>query len=301
MSWINAAAAHAVPYLPKGLVRRVSGRYIAGERVDEALDVVRDLNRRGARATVDVLGEFVEDFAAVPETVELYLHTLSELDRLGLDSGISVKLTAFGLLLDEQRCLSELRRIVSRAAELGRYVRIDMEDSGVTDATLGIFRALHAEHPRMGAVLQAYLRRTPDDAAGLATEGADVRLCKGIYLEPQAIAWKDPEAIRRNFVRTLEILLEGTGHVAIATHDELLVWEACELLRRMGTPRERYEFQTLLGVDPELERVLLERGDRLRVYVPFGQAWLAYSARRLKENPAIAGHVLAGLRRRVFG
>ncbi|MAE70440.1 MAG: proline dehydrogenase [Gemmatimonadetes bacterium] len=298
MGLVSTAVARAVPYLPKSLVRRVSDRYIAGDRVDQAIDVVRDLNERGARATIDVLGEEAADFSAVEATVDLYIHVLNEMDRLRLDSGISVKPTGIGLLIDEERCVAELRRLISHAHSIGRYVRIDMEDSRVTDATLRIFSRLRSEFPRVGAVLQACLRRTPDDAALLVEEGADVRLCKGIYREPKSIAWIDAECVRRNFVRTLEILLKGQGHVGIATHDELLVWDSLEMLRRKRTPRKRYEFQMLLGVDRELEQVLLDRAESLRLYVPFGEAWFEYSSRRLRENPAIAGHVLRGMLRR---
>ena len=174
-----------------------------------------------------------------------------------------------------------------------------MEDSRVTDATLRIFRRLRSEFPRVGAVLQAYLRRTPDDAALLADEVADVRLCKGIYREAKSIAWIDGECVRRNFMRTLEILLNGKGHIGIATHDEVLVWDSLDMLRRKKTPKKRYEFQMLLGVDRELEQVLLDRSESLRIYVPFGEAWFEYSTRRLRENPAIAGHVLRGISSRL--
>lgn len=305
MRMLDGLIAAVVPWMPRPIVQKVSAHYIAGERVEQAMDVVRSLNERGIRATIDVLGESVESFSVAEDCAQQYELVLDELDRLQLDSGISIKLTAFGLLLDRERCAALVRRVVDRARGLGRYVRVDMEDAQVTDATLSIFREMRAGYDRVGAVLQAYMRRTPDDATALVAEGADVRLCKGIYVEPQAIAWKHPDAVRRNYVRTLEILLRGKGHVGIATHDEVLVWEALELIRELEVPRQRYEFQALLGVTEELVALLLARGEPMRLYVPFGQAWFDYSMRRLRENPSIAGHItrdtMARSRRAVFG
>ncbi len=295
MSMFNQMLASALPHMPQSLVGKVSARYIAGERLEDAMRVVRRYNDRGAGATVDLLGEFVDHFAAVDATVQEYIRILDELDRLQLRAGISVKLTAFGLLLDAARCREAVARVVDHAATRGRYVRIDMEDSPVTDATFEIYRAMRARYERVGIVIQAYLRRTPADAERLVAEGADVRLCKGIYVEPQALAWKHPESVRRNYTHTLEILLRGSGHVAIATHDEPLVWDALDLIRRLEIPSSRYEFQALLGVAQPLVDTLIDQGQPLRIYVPYGEAWFAYATRRLRENPAIAGHVTRDL------
>jgi proline dehydrogenase len=295
MSMINRMLATALPHMPRTLVGKVSSRYIAGENLEDAMNVVQRYNDRGVRATVDVLGEFVDHFAAVEETVQAYLGLLDELDRRQLRAGVSIKLTAFGLLLDAARCREAVTRLVDHAATLGRYVRVDMEDSPVTDATFEIYRAMRARYERVGIVIQAYLRRTQADAARLAAEGADVRLCKGIYVEPQAVAWKHPQAVRSNYTRALEILLCGSGHVAIATHDEPLVWDALDLIQRLHIPPERYEFQALLGVAQPLIDTLIEQREPVRIYVPFGKAWFAYATRRLRENPAIVGHVTRDL------
>jgi proline dehydrogenase len=214
-------------------------------------------------------------------------------------ANVSVKLTALGLLMDKARCLENVRALVRAAAETSGFVRIDMEDAQCTDPTLAIYRDLRAEFPgRVGVVLQARLRRTIDDIGALTARPANVRLCKGIYLEPRGIAYTDAEIIRDNFTLALERLLERNAYVGIATHDERLVWEALRLIRKFGLAPAQYEFQMLLGVEEELRRILLRAGHRLRVYVPYGEEWYAYSVRRLRESPQIAGHALRALLRR---
>jgi proline dehydrogenase len=192
-----------------------------------------------------------------------------------------------------------MRALVGAAAETDAFVRIDMEDAQCTDATLAIYRTLRAEFPgRVGVVVQARLRRTMDDIDAATDEPANFRLCKGIYLEPRAIAYTDPEIIRSNFTLALTRMFERKAYVGIATHDERLVWEALRLVRRFGLTPAQYEFQMLLGVEEELRRILLSAGHRLRVYVPYGEEWHAYSVRRLRESPQIAGHALKALLRR---
>ena len=211
-------------------------------------------------------------------------------------ANVSVKLTALGLLLDDARCLENVRALVRTAAETSGFVRIDMEDAQCTDRTLAIYRTLRREYPgRVGVVLQARLRRTLDDIAAVTDEPANFRLCKGIYLEPRSIAYTDPELIRRNFTWALSRMFERKAYVGIATHDERLVWEALRLIDRFGMSREQYEFQMLLGVEEELRRILLKSGHRLRVYVPYGEEWYAYSVRRLRESPQIAGYAFKAL------
>ncbi len=291
MSLFNRLLVTTLPLVPKPIVRRVSRRYVAGDTLDAAVATVRELNRRGAMATLDVLGEEVRDRERATAFTEECLHVLERIEREGVDSNLSIKLTMFGLEIDEELCRANAERIVRAAAERGNFVRIDMEDASTTDATLRIYRDLQARYGNVGCVLQAYMRRTLADVDALGAEGANVRLCKGIYIEPRAIAWKGYETVRANFVAALEKLLARGAYVGIATHDEYLVCAATALLDRLAVPRDRYEFQMLLGVDQELRDVLIERGHRMRVYTPFGREWYAYSMRRLRENPEIAGHV----------
>ena len=300
MSLLDRAIALALPAVPKPIVGRFSRRYIAGPRADDALRVVRQLASEGAMATLDILGEFI----STPDEARANTRANEELlERIAAerlpDANVSVKLTALGLLLDRGLCLENMRRLVARVDGLNGFVRIDMEDSACTTPTLDVYRTLRREYPgRVGVVLQARLRRTVDDVEQLTEEPSNFRLCKGIYVEPRAIAYTDPELIRRNFVLALERMIERGAYVGIATHDELLVWEALRLVRRHALARTSYEFQMLLGVDDALRRILLDAGHRLRVYVPFGEQWYAYSVRRLRENPQIAGYALKGLLRR---
>jgi proline dehydrogenase len=274
----------------------VSARYIAGETLAEAVSLVRQLNRGGMRATLDVLGEFVTAEAEARRAGDAYIEALRTIDRERLDANVSLKLTQMGLKLDRDLCLEIARGIVAEAARLGNFVRIDMEDSSCTDDTLHVFRRLHREHPRhVGCVIQAYLKRSEADVRALIEEKASVRLCKGIYIEPPEIAYRDHEAVNRNYLELLGLLLEGENWTGIATHDGELVQGALALIAERRLPRDRYEFQMLLGVRPELRSSLVAAGHPLRVYVPFGSHWYAYSLRRLKENPKIAGYVVKSL------
>lgn len=281
-----------LPLVPRTLVGRVARRYVAGDNREEALDVVRRLNAEGAMATLDLLGEEVAERAMAEAAVEEYLGLFRAIDRDLLDANVSIKLTLLGLKIDEEFCRDNVRRIAETAREFGNFVRIDMEDSSCTDPTLSIYRALQPELGNLGVVFQAYMRRLGEDTAALPEEGANVRLCKGIYIEPRAIAWKGFETVRANFVAVLEALFRRGVYVGIATHDEYLVCEAERLIARYGLSPDHYEFQMLLGVDRELRTVLIDRGHRMRVYVPYGADWYPYSVRRLRENPAVAKHVI---------
>jgi len=299
MSLLDRAVSLGLPLVPKPLVRVFSRRYIAGTTLDDALRAVRELRGEGALATLDILGEFVETQEEARRTAGAYGELLRRVAAERLDQvHASVKLTSLGLLVDRRLCLELMRTLVAQARDAGNFVRIDMEDSPCTTATLELHDALRAEFPgHVGIVLQARLRRTPDDIERLG-RGANVRLCKGIYLEPRSIAWTDPEIIRRSFAAGLERLFELGAYVGVATHDELLVWETLRLVRRLGLGPERYEFQMLLGVEEELRRILIAAGHRLRVYVPYGENWYRYSVRRLRENPQIAGHALRAVLQR---
>ncbi len=296
MAPLDRVIARTLPLAPRSLVDRVAARYMAGASVDDALRAVRGLHEEGLLATVDVLGEEVTSPAGADWTVEEYLRVLAALERGGVPGGISVKLSALGLVASEAEAERRLRRIVEAAH--GRFVRIDMEDSATTDATLGIYERLRRDgQTRVGVVLQSMLRRSLPDARRLLALGdPDVRVCKGIYLEPYAVAYTDPELVRRNYVLLCETLLEGGGRVAAATHDERLVYEVRRLGERLDPHGERHEFQMLLGVEPPLRELLVEAGARLRIYVPYGAESHAYALRRLQENPKVARYVLKDLR-----
>src|SRR3712207_738396 len=291
MGIIDKAIAESVPVIPRPVVRRISRRYIAGDTLDEAVETVRALNRSGCVATIDVLGESTVSKADAAATLRDYKKVLDALASHDIDSGISVKLTGLGLALDKELCRANLEEIVSYAAEKDRFVRVDMEDSPYTGVTLEMVMELHERYENVGAVIQAYMRRSLEDVGRLKGAGVSVRLCKGIYDEPRRVAYKDFDTVRENYRLLLEELLKGGSYVGIATHDEFLVWHALRLIHQLGVPKDRYEFQMLLGVDEELRGILVGAGHKLRVYVPFGEDWYEYSSRRLKENPKIAGYV----------
>jgi len=300
MSFLDKAVSLALPAVPKPIVGFFSKRYIAGTSREDALRVVRELTREGAMSTLDILGEFITSQEQADKNAQDYVDLVRHLaaERLP-QANVSVKLTGFGLLLDQARCLANVRALVRAADETNGFVRIDMEDAQCTDATLAIYRALRAEFPeRVGIVLQARLRRTMDDVDALTAEPANFRLCKGIYPELRDIAYTDAEIIRDNFTLALTRMFERKAYVGIATHDERLVWEALRLVRKFSLTPAQYEFQMLLGVEEDLRRILLRAGHRLRVYVPYGEEWYAYSVRRLRESPQIAGHALRALLRR---
>jgi proline dehydrogenase len=299
MSLLDRAVVAALPAVPKRVVGRLSSRYIAGASLDDALRTVSELAAQGKLATVDVLGEEVKDEEEAAAIAAAYVDALDAFEREGLDANVSVKPTALGLKLGYDLCKRNVETIVAAAEPTGRFVRIDMEDSSTTDDTLRLFRELRDEgHERVGPVLQASLRRTVADAEALA--GASVRICKGIYLEPEAIQYRDDRQVQESFVRSLEVLLDGGSYAAIATHDEWLVDEALRLIRERGLAEDRYEFQMLLGVRPELGDRIVAGGHRLRIYVPYGRQWYEYSLRRLQENPKIAGYVAGDLGRSLF-
>jgi proline dehydrogenase len=288
---LDKAIAESVSVIPRPIVRRISRRYIAGDTLDEAVETVRDLNRQSCVATIDVLGESTESTADAAATLRDYKKVIDALDKHDLNSGISVKLTGLGLTLDEELCRANLEEIVVHAGEKGRFVRVDMEDSPYTSVTLDMVMDVHERHENIGAVIQAYMRRSLEDVGRLTGAGVSVRLCKGIYDEPRRIAYKDFDTVRENYRLLLEELLRDGSYVGIATHDEFLVWHALRLIHQLDVPKSRYEFQMLLGVDEELRRILVGARHKLRVYVPFGEDWYEYSSRRLKENPKIAGYV----------
>jgi proline dehydrogenase len=301
VSLLDSALVRLLPAVPKPVVQLFSSRYIAGTTLAEAVECVRELNGGGKMATVDVLGEEITREEETREIAQAYRDVFAAIDDAALDSNVSVKLTALGLDLSYELCRENLLDVVRTAAGYGNFVRIDMEDSSTTDHTLRLYRELREDgHDNVGVVLQARLRRTLDDVQALADLRPSVRLCKGIYLEPGKIAFTDFEAVRANFVRSLDALLDAGCYVGVATHDEWLIGESLARISRRGLEPLEYELQMLLGVREERRDELVAEGHRLRVYVPFGEHWYGYSLRRLQENPAMAGTIAKATAGRVL-
>jgi proline dehydrogenase len=296
MSLFDTLVKYGMPFVPKPIVGRVARRYVAGDTIDDAVDTLRALNEEGSKGTVDVLGEEVHEPAKTKAAVEEYVRLLDRIEAERLDANISIKPTMLGLKIDPDLCAENLATIVERAAGLRNFVRIDMEDHTCTDDTLQLYRRMHDLHPgSVGVVLQSYLHRTIADINDLLHLQPNIRVCKGIYREPREIAWSQFETIRANFVYAVEKLLSAKAYVGIATHDPHLVWAGMKIVDRLGLARDGYEFQMLLGVDPELRKIILANGHRLRVYVPYGRDWYPYSIRRLRENPTVAHHVVRAM------
>ena len=302
MAIFDRAIVRLLPAVPRPLVQKLSERYIAGPELKDARETVRRLNAEGKAATIDVLGEEITTEEEAAAIVRAYQDVFADIERCGLDSGVSIKLTALGLKLGYDLCRENLRTVVQDAGSRGNFVRIDMEDSSTTDDTLRLYRELREEgHENVGVVLQAMLRRTLSDVAALAELKPSVRLCKGIYVEPADVAYQDYEAVRASYVSSLDALFDAGCYVGIATHDEWLLDEGRRIVAERSLDREDYEFQMLLGVRPARGDELVLEGHRLRVYVPFGRHWYAYSLRRLQENPRIAGYIAADTVGRLFG
>ena len=301
MALLDRAIVRVLPAVPKPVVRRLSSRYIAGDQLSDACRIVRKLNDQGKMATIDVLGEEITTEEEALALVAEYEHVLESIQTEELDSNVSVKLTGFGLKLDRDFCKENLRRLVRAAAGRGNFVRIDMEDASTTSDTLAFYRELRGEGlENVGIVLQAYMKRTLTDIAELADLKPNVRVCKGIYVEPPEVAYQDFETVRLNFLEAVGALLDNGSYVGIATHDEWIIAEALTLLEERELRPEQYEFQMLLGVRSHLGDELVREAHRLRIYVPYGRQWYEYCVRRLQENPKIAGYVAADTFKRLW-
>ncbi len=290
MSLFDRLVVTTLPVVPKFIVGHVASRYVAGETLDDAIREIKNLRSEGAIATIDLLGEEVYERRLASAALDKYLKVLAAVCEHELECYLSVKPSQLGMTIDQGFCRENFERLVEAASAEGVFVRLDMEDRHATGDTLSLFRHLRQEHELVGTVLQSYMRRTLGDIAELPPE-SNIRICKGIYIEPREAAWKGYETVRLNFVAALEQLFRAGAYVGIATHDEYLICAAVAMIDRLGIDKDRYEFQMLLGVEPRLRRILIDGGHRLRVYVPFGRFWYQYSMRRLRENPKIAGHV----------
>jgi proline dehydrogenase len=298
-STINRWMAHAIPFIPRALLQRVSRRYVAGETLADAVACVRQLAEAGCTATVDVLGEVTRSLAQATQTADQYIALLDALHRAGQRAHLSLKPTAFGLLIDAAHCEAQIERVLQAAEEHGSFVRLDMEDLRCTQGEIKLLARLRQRHAHVGLVLQAYLRRSHDDISQLARPRENLRICKGIYAEDPAQlvpdAARDRRAINPHFVQHVRRCFEAGCFVGIATHDEALVDELIALVRAMAVDRSRFEFQMLLGVCVPLRDRLLRQGFPVRIYVPCGRDWIGYGTRRIKENPAIARQLLKGM------
>ncbi len=296
MSFINKAIVTFIPLVPKPVVGIFAKKYIAGDTLDDAVAKVREMSAKGICATLDILGENIASINEAEPVVNGYLEVLDRISSDNLDANISIKPTQFGLIIDRKKCIENFRKVLDKASQLNIFVRIDMEDSSCTTTTLDLYEELRGKYNNVGVVLQAYLRRTIDDVIShTKKEGTNYRLCKGIYVEDRSIAYKDMPVINSNFAFLLKEMFKRGAYVGIATHDEKLFWEATRIIHEMNISRNDYEFQMLLGVDEELRDIIVSSGHKLRVYVPFGKEWYAYSIRRLRENPSVAGHIVKNI------
>ena len=292
MSLLNKFVVTAMPLIPKAIVGRVARRYIAGTTLADGVQTVKRINQAGMMTTMDLLGEDVKDAREAQAVRDNILPILQAIHQNALNSNMSIKPTQLGLSIDKDLGLQNIRLILEEARKLGNFVRIDMEDAQTTDNTLEIYRKLRREgFSNTGVVIQAYLHRSESDVRSLVKEGANFRLCKGIYNESPSIAYKGRQEIRDNYLKLLQIILEGGSYVGIATHDDFLIDGAMTLIQKLGMKPTQYEFQMLLGVRETRRDVIVKAGHKLRVYVPYGEQWYAYSTRRLKENPAMAWYI----------
>ena len=273
-------------------------RFIAGERVEEAIDAARALQSRGLRLTLDYLGESVRTRSEADAAVQEYVHLIEVIVASGIERNISLKLTQLGVDIDRATCVENLRRILEPAQRHEFFVRLDMENSAYTDVTLDVFETLWNQGYRnIGAALQSYLYRTEADARRMNALGARVRLVKGAYKEPASVAYQDKADVDAAYVRLMRLLLDEGHYPAIATHDEAILEQTRAYAAERGIPTDRYEFQMLYGIRRDLQASLVARGYRMRVYVPFGRQWFPYFMRRLGERPANIGFVIRGILR----
>ena len=281
-----------VQTMPENIVWLFSKKYIAGKTLQNAIDTVKDLNSKGIVATLDVLGESINTKEEAIESQRKALEVFDAIVENKLNANLSIKPTQMGLAIDKDFAYQQILELVKRAKEINNFVRIDMEDSPYTDLTFELYKRIYEDYSNVGVVLQAYLKRTSNDAIILNKLGTNYRLCKGIYIEPATIAYKDKQAIRDNYMKTLELIFKSGNYVGIATHDKYLIDKSCELIKDLNIPKEKFEFQMLLGVREDLRDKINKEGYKIRVYVPFGEDWYRYSIRRLQENPQLAGHIV---------
>lgn len=298
---INSMIAGVLPYMPKKLVWMFSKQYIAGESIEEAIVNAKKLNAEGIMTTLDVLGEFITTLDEAEANKNEYLQVIEAAEAAGVEGNYSLKPTFFGLLIDKEVAFAHIRDVVAKAASYDNFVRIDMEDTPCTDMELDMYRKIQEEFPdNVGLVVQAYLKRTHqdiDDLKEINSNGSKVnlRVCKGIYVEPEEVAYQQYNEINSHFLSDIELMFQEKMYPGIASHDTPVIEGAYKLIEKYNVPKEDYEFQMLYGVAPALRKSIVAKGHKMRVYVPFGKDWFGYSTRRLKENPKMAGVVIKAL------
>jgi proline dehydrogenase len=296
MNWFNKMIVGVIPIFPKSFVWIFSKPYVAGRQLQDGIRKAKALNAEGCLVTMDILGEYITELGEAEAAKQHCLQILNAIQKDKINGNLSIKLSSLGLHIDTEKCFTNVQTIVRRAAETGCFVRIDMEDSAATDATLEIYRRIRKEHKNVGVVIQAYLRRSEGDVGQLIREGiAHLRICKGIYIEPESIAIKSKQGIRDNYARLVRLMFESGATVGIATHDRTLVETILRMVEEMKVPKNQFEFQMLLGVTEHLRAEIVAKGFAMRVYVPYGEQWYGYCMRRMKENPQVAGYVVKSL------
>lgn len=295
MGIINKIIVGTLPLVPKAIVRKFANRYIAGDKLEDAVVTAKRLNDNGIMGTIDVLGEDVFNKDDARRAKNECLQVLEAIDKHKLDANQSLKLTSLGLKVDYDFCMENLIEIISSAQSKNIFIRIDMEDSTCTADTISLFEESQKKFSNCGIVIQSYLRRSFADVEKLVKAGTNFRLCKGIYIEPEEIAYKDKQEVRDSYLRILRLMMENNCYVGIATHDEYLVEGAYRLIGELKKNNRQYEFQMLLGVRENLRDKILKDGHRIRIYIPYGTHWYQYSIRRFKENPQMAGYVLKSI------
>jgi len=281
--------------IPKVITKRVASRYVAGASLADAVSTVKLAMDEGTCATIDVLGENAESREESEEATSLYMRTLAAIQSENLDANISVKPTHLGLRTDKEFCIGNIDRLVAKAKEIGNFVRIDMEDHTTTTDTLDMYGRLRESRGSVGVAIQSYLKRSESDVRAVASQDANFRLCKGIYVEPPEIAYHNMSEINESFMALLRIMFEAGSYVGIATHDDELIVASERLIDKLGLGSKDYEFQMLLGVKERNRREIVSRGHKMRVYVPFGEDWFPYSLRRFKENPRLGRNTIREL------
>ncbi len=298
---LNRFIAQVVSVMPQRLIWIFSKRYIAGKFLNDAIQVSKQLNKKNISVTIDVLGEYIKDLEEAKQNTLAFLETLEAISANDIKGTISIKPTMFGLLIDKDFCVGQIVKIIEKAKSLDIAVCIDMEDSSCTDTELSIFKYLYQQYPQnVSFVMQAYLYRTPDDLKELNKVNSkdhpiDIRLCKGIYNEKEDVAFQKKEEVNNNYIGCLKYMVENNFYCSIATHDKELVSGAEKIIKENSLSKDRYEFQMLYGVSPELRKTLNQKNHPLRVYVPYGEQWFGYSTRRLKENPKMVSHIIKSL------
>lgn len=291
MDAFNHFVVKVVQLLPKPVVGLFSKKYIAGETLQEAVDFVKKLNSNGIYATMDVLGESVKSKEESIHCKNEAIEVLEAIKKNNLLANLSIKPTQMGLAINEQFAYDQILEIVKKASEYNNFVRIDMEDSPYTDKTLNLYKRIYADYKNVGVVIQSYMRRSLNDVVSLNKIGTNYRLCKGIYVEPASIAYKDKQEVRDSYLKILDQIFKDGNYVGIATHDKSLIDGAYQRIKDQKIPKEKFEFQMLCGVREDLRDKINSDGYKVRIYVPFGKDWYAYSIRRLKENPSVAGTI----------